>query len=87
MTAEQKYAATSSHDTARALVPAVAVGATLFPVAGIAQGLTREGFDMVKHPLSLLSTGDLGWINITNFVVSGVLYIVGAYGISRVLRR
>ncbi|MCM6773893.1 DUF998 domain-containing protein [Nocardia sp. CDC159] len=85
MTVERQRSAESSRDTARALVPAVAVGASLFIGAGIAQGLTRDGFDMVKHPLSLLSTGEWGWINIANFVVSGLLYLAGAYGIGRVL--
>lgn len=68
------------------LVPLVAVGLTLFIGAGVLQGLLREGFDMVKHPLSLLSNGDLGWINIANFVLSGVLVVVGAYAVRQQLR-
>ncbi|WP_067541528.1 DUF998 domain-containing protein [Nocardia crassostreae] len=71
---------------ARRLVPAVGAGATLFIAAGILGGLTRDGFDMVKNPLSQLSTGDLGWLNIANFVISGLLVIAGAYGVREVLR-
>ena len=51
-----------------------AVAGPLFIVVGLTQALTRAGFDPVKHPLSLLSVGDLGWIQITNFVVTGLLF-------------
>ena len=52
----------------------------------VAQAATREGFDILRHPLSLLSTGDLGWLQITNFVVAGVLALVGARGLRTALR-
>jgi hypothetical protein len=45
--------------------------------------LTRDGFDLSRHPLSLLSLGDLGWIQIANFVVSGVLAVGFAVGVRR----
>jgi hypothetical protein len=34
----------------------------IYILVGLLQILTREGFDMTRHPLSLMSTGDLGWI-------------------------
>jgi hypothetical protein len=52
---------------------------------GLAQILTREGFDIRRHALSLLSNGDLGWIQVANFLVSGTLVIFGAVGVRRVL--
>jgi hypothetical membrane protein len=57
----------------------------LFLAVWLIQALTREGFDLTYHPLSLLSLGDLGWIQITNFVVSGLLYVAFAAGLRRVL--
>ena len=57
-----------------------------YVIVGLAQALTREGFDMRRHALSLLSNGDLGWIQILNFVVSGFLVIAGAMGLRKVLR-
>lgn len=48
--------------------------------------MTREGFDVRIHAVSLLSNGSLGWIQITNFLVSGVLVVAGAIGARRVLR-
>lgn len=57
----------------------------LFLVVALLQALTRDGFDLSRHPLSLLSLGDLGWIQITDFVVSGVLFTAAAVGLRRVL--
>ncbi|TQM01651.1 DUF998 domain-containing protein [Pseudonocardia kunmingensis] len=59
----------------------------LFLVVWLAQALTRPGFDPTWHPLSLLSLGELGWIQIANFVVTGALYVACAAGMRRVLRK
>src|SRR5262245_37572806 len=56
----------------------------IYIIVGIAQILTREGFDITRHPLSFMSLGDLGWIQITNFIVTGLLVIAGAIGLRRV---
>jgi hypothetical protein len=78
--------ATAVSRRTRAQLVAGAVAAPLFVVTVVAQELTRPGFDAAKHPLSLLSTGDLGWIQITNFVVAGILAFAGAFGLRGVLR-
>jgi hypothetical protein len=52
-----------------------------FVAVGLLQTLVRDGFDLGRHPLSLLSLGELGWIQITSFVVTGVLYLACAVGI------
>ena len=36
---------------------------------------TRAGFDLGRHPISLLSLGELGWVQIAMFVASGMLYL------------
>src|SRR6185437_10401587 len=46
----------------------------------------REGFDLLRHPLSMLSTGDLGWLQIGNFWITAVLTVAGAIGLRRVMR-
>jgi len=55
----------------------------IYLIVGIAQILTREGFDITRHPLSMMSLGDLGWTQITNFIVTGLLVIMGAIGLRR----
>jgi Protein of unknown function (DUF998) len=62
-----------------------AVAGPLFVGVALLQVLTRDGFDLSRHPLSLLSLGDLGWVQIANFVVSGMLAIAFAVGSRRVL--
>lgn len=68
----------------RLLVFGAAAG-PVFAVAAVAQAATRAGFDITRHPISLLSDGTLGWIQITNFVVYGALTVLGARGAARVL--
>ncbi|HYZ02892.1 MAG TPA: DUF998 domain-containing protein [Candidatus Binatia bacterium] len=70
----------------RVLLACGLVGGPLFLVVVLAQALTREGFDLTRHPLSLLSLGPGGWIQIANFLVTGVLFVAFAAGIRRSLR-
>jgi hypothetical membrane protein len=75
----------TSRETRRRLACGVVAG-PLFLVVVMIQAFTREGFDLSRHPLSLLSLGDLGWIQIANFVVTGALLVACATGMRRVLR-
>ncbi|MEU4423021.1 DUF998 domain-containing protein [Actinoplanes sp. NPDC024001] len=56
----------------------LAAAGPLWATVALAQAFTRDGFDLTRHPLSLLSTGSLGWLQIANFVVAGLLMVVGA---------
>ena len=62
------------------------VAGPLFIAASLIQAFTRTGFDLARHPISLLGLGSLGWVQIVNFVVSGVLYVFGAVGLRAVLQ-
>ena len=63
------------------------IAGPLFIAASLIQAFTRTGFDLARHPLSLLSLGSLGWLQIINFVVSGILYVLGAVGLRAALRQ
>jgi Protein of unknown function (DUF998) len=76
----------SRSPSTRRLLAAGIVAGPLFVGANLLQAFTRDGFDLSRHPVSLLSLGDHGWIQITNFVVSGLLYVACAAGLRRVLR-
>jgi hypothetical protein len=69
----------------RALLTCGVVAGPLFVGVAILEILTRPGYDLGRHPISLLSLGDLGWIQIANFVGSGLLTIGVALGVRRVL--
>jgi hypothetical protein len=71
--------------TTRALLACGAAAGPAFIVVGVAQAALRPGFDPVKHPLSLLSVGDPGWIQIANFVLAGLAFLAGAVGVRRAL--
>ncbi|MFI6596650.1 DUF998 domain-containing protein [Nonomuraea sp. NPDC050536] len=55
----------------------------LFPVASFAQAFTRTGFDLRRHALSSLDLGDLGWLQVANFALTGVLACAFAIGVRR----
>jgi hypothetical protein len=70
----------------RALLTCGVVAGPLYVVVALLQVLFRDGFNLSRHPLSLLSLGNWGWIQITNFVFGGLLAIVFAIGLRRTLR-
>ena len=72
--------------TTRTQLACGAVAGPLWAAVSLAQAATRDGFDLTRHPLSALSTGSLGWLQIANFLVAGALTIAGAAGLSRALR-
>jgi hypothetical protein len=79
-------ATTDDADTTRLLLGCGIVAGPVYFAVSLVQALLRPGFDLTRHPLSLLSTGDLGWIQITNFLVCGALVLACAVGLRRALR-
>jgi hypothetical membrane protein len=71
--------------TVRAMLTCGVMAGPLFVATAIVQILTRDGFDLRRHPISLLSVGEHGWIQVTNFILAGVLSIVFSNGVARVL--
>ncbi len=62
-------------DSTMALLACGLVAGPLYLIVGIVQVLIRPGFDITRHDLSLMSNGSLGWIQIVNFLVAGLLVI------------
>lgn len=56
---------------------------TAFTVIGSA----RRGYDWRRYPVSSLAIGPQGWQQRANFVITGVLYVCAAVGLSRCDRR
>ena len=61
------------------------VAGPIYVVVGAVQMLIRDGFDPTRHALSLMSNGDLGWIQVANFLVTGVLVIACSVGMRRAM--
>jgi hypothetical protein len=84
-TALDSSATLSRAGLARILLTAGALAGPVYIGLGLGQAVLRPGFDITRHDLSLLSNGELGWIQIGNFVLSGLLVIAGAVGLRRTL--
>lgn len=63
---------TDRHPRTRSLLTAAALAGPFFVASAGVQSLSRDGFDLRVHPLSQLSTGDLGWIQILTFALTGL---------------
>lgn len=61
------------------------VAGPLYVVASLAQAFSREGFDPTRHQWSMLTLGQHGWIQTVNFILTGLMIIVAALGLSRQL--
>jgi hypothetical protein len=58
-------------------------GVTAGPVyvtVALVQASTRDGFDLSRHPWSMLANGEHGWIQVTNFALTGLTVIAFAVG-------
>ena len=67
----------------RRLLACGAVAGPLFAAAVVVQALTRPGFSLTRDAASLLDLGSLGWVQVTNFIVTGLLFIAAAAGMRR----
>ncbi|MFD2357162.1 DUF998 domain-containing protein [Nonomuraea ferruginea] len=65
------------------LLTAGMLAAPIWILLAAAQAASRTGFDLTRHPISMLSLGDLGWIQVSSFLVTGVMTLCGAAGMRR----
>ncbi|MEV5719349.1 DUF998 domain-containing protein [Amycolatopsis mediterranei] len=75
----------SSRALARLALAAGVLVAPIFYLTVFTQAATREGYSVSRVALSLLSLGDEGWIQITNFIVCGLLALISVVGFRAVL--
>ncbi|MFZ0920755.1 MAG: DUF998 domain-containing protein [Candidatus Dormiibacterota bacterium] len=71
--------------TRRALWFGAAAG-PCFVLVAVIEIATRPGFNLTHQALSLLTNGNLGWVQSGNFIITGALFVAGAVGVRRVLR-
>lgn len=81
-------ATTEKHlDTAAAVTRSMlgwgVVAGPFYLVFGLVLAVTRPGFDLGSDALSILLLGELGWLQATNLILSGLMVIVAAVGLSR----
>lgn len=61
------------------------IAGPIYVVASLTQAALRPGFDLSRHAWSELALGGPGWIQVTNFVVTGLMVIAAAIGLHRAL--
>ena len=59
--------------THRLLLAAGLAGSVLFNVTFLVDGALRRGYGTLRQPMSALSLGSGGWVQISNFIVFGTL--------------
>lgn len=63
-----------------------ALAGPLFTVAWMLEGATRVGYDPLRHPISSLAIGELGWTQTATFLITGLLTLAFAFGLRRALQ-
>lgn len=69
----------------RALLAGGIAGTLLFNIGYLVEGMTRSGYDAWTQPVSALSLGEEGWLQIANFITFGLLVGGFALGLRRVM--
>lgn len=70
----------------RSLLACGVIGPPLFVLVFLIEGATRPGYNPWRNWVSELSLGELGWMQIANFIVFGLLALGFAIGLRQVLR-
>ena len=73
----------TSGNVTRSLLGYLVLAGPFYVVVSLAQALTRSGFSLARDEWSLLALGHLGWIQMTNLMLTGVMIIAGAAGFAR----
>lgn len=71
--------------TTRLLACGVVAG-PLFVAMFLVAGATRAYYSPLRHPVSSLAFGELGWVQRASFITTGVLLVAFAIGLQRALR-
>jgi hypothetical protein len=69
--------------TTRSLLGYGVLAGLVYLIVGTILGLTTEGFEFSRHPLSVLMLGDWGWVQRANLMVTGGMVGLAALGMAR----
>jgi hypothetical membrane protein len=74
---------TQQDSKTKALLSCGAIACPLFVLVFMLEGATRANYNPLKHPISSLSIGELGWMQMSNFIITGMLLFAFAIGLRR----
>ncbi len=75
-----------NHAITKALLLCGAIACPLFILVFLIEGATRSAYNPLRHAVSSLSIGNQGWMQVTNFVVTGLLLLAFTIGLRRKLQ-
>jgi hypothetical membrane protein len=55
------------------------IACPLFVIIFLIEGTLRPEYSQLRHPVSSLSIGESGWIQVTNFIITGLLLLAFAF--------
>src|SRR5215208_5676538 len=61
------------------------IAGPFYVAVSLTQALCRDGFRLDTHAWSLLANGAAGWIQIANFILTGMMTVAAAAGLRRAL--
>lgn len=70
----------------RSLLGYGVVAGVFYLAVGLILALTRNGFELSRHALSLLMLGEHGWMQRANLLLTGLMTVAAAVGFARALR-
>ncbi len=59
------------------------LGPVIFVASFLVQGALRSGYEPLRHPVSSLSLGSAGWVQMATFLLTGLLIAAYAVGLRR----
>ena len=74
------------HVSTKKLLISGIIAGPLFTLSWLIAGATREGYSPLRHPISSLSIGNLGWTQVTTFLVVGTLLLGFAIALMRITK-
>jgi hypothetical membrane protein len=78
-------ACTPEDRVTRSLLGYGVIAGPIYVATSLIQAFTRDGFDLGRHEWSLLANGKHGWIQVADFIVTGLMVIAFAMGLRRAL--
>jgi hypothetical membrane protein len=71
----------------KALLLCGVIGCPFFVIVFLIEGATRADYNPLRYPISSLSIGDSGWVQMANFIITGLLLLAFALGLRIQLRQ
>lgn len=63
------------------------IAGPFFTLAWLVEGATRANYDSMRYPISSLSIGELGWMQMTTFIKTGLLILAFGLELRQILRQ